>query len=87
MKNAGQPDRDFDQPSRADATADAPAYPSSRRRLVEDQALERPAHVVRRQTTEQKTADPVGARLPHDIISEMEAALKQQVDRLVAKRH
>ncbi|MDH2385620.1 hypothetical protein [Bradyrhizobium sp. CER78] len=86
MKNAGQPDQDFDEPSRADATAGAPGYPSSRR-LVEDHALERHAQVVRRQTMEQKTADPVGARLPHDIISEMEAALKQQVDRLVAKRH
>ncbi|MES5486905.1 hypothetical protein QMZ05_29485 [Bradyrhizobium sp. INPA03-11B] len=86
MKNAGQPDREFDEPSRADATAGAPDYPSSRR-LVEDQVLERHAHVVRRQTMEQMTADPVGARLPHDIISEMEAALKQQVDRLVAKRH
>ncbi|TWB88044.1 hypothetical protein FBZ93_11933 [Bradyrhizobium macuxiense] len=86
MKNAGQPDQDFDEPSRADATAGAPGYPSSRR-LVEDHALERHARVVRRQTMEQRTADPVGVRLPDDIISEMEAALKQQVDRLVAKRH
>jgi len=29
----------------------------------------------------------LGARLPHDIVSEMEAELKQQVDRLVAERH
>lgn len=84
MKNAVQSDRDFGEASRADATG----YQYSR--LVEDRVLERPANVSRHQAMDQETQDttkPPGIRLPRHIISEMEAGLKQQVDRLVAERH
>ncbi|MGY4475710.1 hypothetical protein [Bradyrhizobium sp. USDA 3364] len=85
MKNAVRSDRDFHEPSGADTAAAVPGYPSSRR-PVEDHILEQDAHILRRQTMEQETAaDPLG--LPLDIISKMEAELKQQVDRLVAERH
>ncbi len=81
MTNAVRSDRDFGEASRVDATG----YPSSRRR-VEDRVLEQYAHVSRHQSV-QEVIDPPGMRLPRDIISEMEAGLKQQVDRLVAERH
>jgi hypothetical protein len=54
---------------------------------VEDQIQEQEAHVMRLQMMEQETTDPLAARLLRDIISEMEAELKEQVDRLVAERH
>ncbi len=81
MKNAVRSDQDF---CGADAAAGAPGRPSSRR-LVEDQFAD--ADVMQHQTMQQEAIDPPGVRLPHDIISEMEAALQQQVDRLVARRH
>ncbi|WP_298373701.1 hypothetical protein [uncultured Bradyrhizobium sp.] len=87
MKNAVRSDQDFTEPYKADAAAGAPSYLSSRR--VEDPVSD--ANVVRHQAMERETTgspgDPLGARLPHDIVSEMEAELKQQVDRLVAERH
>jgi len=55
--------------------------------LVEDQIQEQEAHVMRLQMMEQETTDPLAARLLQDIISEMEAELKEQVDSLVAERH
>jgi len=77
MKNAVHSDQDFSEPYGADVAAGASGRSSSRR-LIEDQFVD--ANV-------QDTIDPTGILLPRDIISEMEAALKQQVDRLVAKRH
>jgi hypothetical protein len=53
--------------------------------LVEDQIQEQEAHVMRLQMMEQETTDPLAARLLQDIISEMEAELKEQVDSLVAR--
>ncbi|WP_375763826.1 hypothetical protein [Bradyrhizobium sp. Pha-3] len=85
MKNAVQPDQDSCEPHGTDVTAGATGYVSSRR-LIEDQALERPA-LVKPPRKQHETTDPLRARLPHDVISEMEAELKQQVDRLVAERH
>ncbi|WP_342708976.1 hypothetical protein AAFG13_29225 [Bradyrhizobium sp. B124] len=88
MKNAVRSDQDCSEPYKADAAAGAPSYLSSRRR-VED--LVPDANDMRYQAMERETTgslgDPFGARLPHDIVSEMEAELKQQVDRLVAERH
>ncbi|WP_194457137.1 hypothetical protein [Bradyrhizobium sp. CCBAU 53421] len=84
MKNAVRSDQESCEPYGADVAAGAPGRPSSRR-LVDDRFAD--ANVMRHRTMEQDTIDPSGVRLPHDIISEMEAALKQQVDRLVAKRH
>ena len=54
--------------------------------LVEDQIQEQEAYVMRLQMMEQETTDPLVARLLQDIISEMEAELKEQVDRLAAER-
>lgn len=88
MKNAVRSDQDFSDPYKADAAAGAPSYLPSRRR-VEDPVPD--ANDMRHQAIERETTgslgDPFGARLPHDIVSEMEAELKQQVDRLVAERH
>lgn len=86
MKDVAQSNQDVCEPYRADVTAGTTSYLSSRR-LIEDQPLERHAHVMRPKMLQQETTDPLGARLPHDIVSEMEAELKQQVDRLVAERH
>jgi hypothetical protein len=52
-----------------------------------DQIREQKQQVMRFQTMEQETTDPLAARLLQDIISEMEAELSEQVDRLVAERH
>jgi hypothetical protein len=52
-----------------------------------DQIQEQEADVMRLQTMAQEMTDPLGARLLQDIISEMEAELKEQVDRLVGERH
>ena len=84
MKNAGQPEQDFCEPYGADVAAGAPGRRSSRR-LVDEGFVD--TNVTRHRTMQQDTIDPPGVRLPRDIISEMEAALQQQVDRLVAKRH
>ncbi|UGX99970.1 hypothetical protein [Bradyrhizobium quebecense] len=84
MKNAVRSDQDFSEPYKADATAGPPSYPSSRRR-VEDPVPD--ANDMRHQAMEREMTGSLGARLPHDIVSEMEAELKQQVDRLVAERH
>ncbi|WP_375786503.1 hypothetical protein ACE10Z_02330 [Bradyrhizobium sp. Pha-3] len=88
MKNAVRSEQDFSEPYKADAAAGAPSYLSSGRR-VEDPVSD--ANVVRHQAMERQTAgslgDRLGARLPPDVVSEMEAELKQQVDRLVAERH
>ena len=88
MKNAELPDQDFSEPYKADAAAGPPSYLSSRRQ-VEDPVPD--ANDMRHQAMERETTgspgNPLGARLPHDIVSEMEAELKQQVDRLVAERH
>ena len=43
--------------------------------------------IIRFQEMEQETTDPLAVRLLQDIISDMEADLKEQVDRLVAERH
>ena len=51
-----------------------------------DQIREQEYHVLRFQMMEQETIDPIAARLLQDIISEMEAELKEQVDRLAAER-
>ncbi|MCA6100047.1 hypothetical protein SAMN05216337_1012163 [Bradyrhizobium brasilense] len=85
MKNAMQSDQDSCEPYGTDVTAGATGYASSRR-WIEDQALERPA-LAKQPRMQHETTDPLRARLPHDVISEMEAELKQQVDRLVAERH
>ncbi|MCP1910910.1 hypothetical protein ACVI1L_003225 [Bradyrhizobium sp. USDA 4516] len=85
MKNAVQSDQDPCEPYGTDVTAGATGYASSRR-LIEDQALKRPA-LAKRPRMQHETTDPLRARLPHDVISEMEAELKQQVDRIVAERH
>lgn len=88
MKNAVRSDQDLSEPYKADAAAGAPSYLFSQRR-VEDPVPD--ANDMRHQAIERETngslVDPFGARLPHDIVSEMEAELKQQVDRLVAERH
>ena len=84
MKNAVRSDQDSSEPYKADAAAGAPSYLSSRRR-VEDPVPD--ANDMRHQAMERETTGSLGARLPHDIVSEMEAELKQQVDRLVAERH
>ena len=55
--------------------------------LTEDELRIQDAHIRRLQLMEQDTADPLASRLLQDIISEMEAELKEQVDRLVAERH
>jgi hypothetical protein len=52
-----------------------------------DQIREQKQQVMRFQAMEQETTDPLAARLLQDIISEMEAELREQVDRLVAERH
>ena len=52
-----------------------------------DQTREQEADVMRLQMMEQETTDPLAARLLQDIISDMEAELKEQVDRVVAERH
>jgi len=55
--------------------------------LAGDQIQEREDQIMRFQMMKQETTDPLGARQLHDIISDMEAELKEQVDRLVAERH
>jgi hypothetical protein len=52
-----------------------------------NQIREQEANVTRLQMMEQETTDPLAARLMRDIVSDMEAELKRQVDRLVAERH
>jgi hypothetical protein len=51
-----------------------------------DQIRDQEYRVLRFQMMEQETTDPIAARLLQDIISEMEAELKEQVDRLAAER-
>jgi hypothetical protein len=51
-----------------------------------DHIREQGDQVMRFQAMEQETTDPLAARLLQDMISEMEAELKEQVDRLVAER-
>ena len=85
MKDVVQSDQDSCEPYGADVTAGATGYASSRR-SIEDQALQRPA-LAKQPRMRHETTDPLRARLPHDVIAEMEAELKQQVDRLVAERH
>jgi hypothetical protein len=54
----------------------------------EDQIREQESSLLARyQMVEEETTDPLAARLLQDIISDMEAELKEQVDRLVAERH
>ncbi|MCC8967198.1 hypothetical protein H8A95_33945 [Bradyrhizobium sp. Pear76] len=86
MKDAGQSDRDVCETFGADAAPSARSYQSSPR-LVEDEVREQHANVMRFKTMEQETTDPLGARLLHDIIDEMEAELSQVVKRIVAERH
>ncbi|MBR0894389.1 hypothetical protein JQ616_05455 [Bradyrhizobium tropiciagri] len=86
MKNAVHSDQDFREAYGADAAPSPPGFQSSPR-LVEDEVREQRANVMRFKTMEQETTDPLGARLLHDIISDMEAELSQVVDRIVAERH
>ena len=86
MKNAVHSDQDFREPHGAEAAPGAPGFQSSPRR-VEDEVREQRANVMRFKTMEQETTDPLGARLLHDIISDMEAELSRVVDRIVAERH
>ncbi|GKQ51359.1 hypothetical protein [Bradyrhizobium sp. Ce-3] len=86
MKNAAHSDQDFREPYRPDAASGAPDFQSSPQ-PVEDKVREQHANVMRFKTMEQETTDPLGARLLHDIISDMEAELSQVVDRIVAERH
>ncbi|WP_155262720.1 MULTISPECIES: hypothetical protein [Bradyrhizobium] len=85
MKDAVQSDQDSCEPYGADVKAGATSYASSRQ-SIEDQALKRPA-LAKQPRMQHETTDPLRARLPHDVVSEMEAELKQQIDRLVAERH
>ncbi|MGY4574374.1 hypothetical protein RX327_37690 [Bradyrhizobium sp. BEA-2-5] len=85
MKDVVQSDQDPREPYGTDVTAGATGYASSRR-WIEDQAIERPA-LARQPRMQHETANRLRARLPHDVISEMEAELKRQVDRIVAERH
>ncbi|MCC8978778.1 hypothetical protein [Bradyrhizobium acaciae] len=86
MKDAGQSHQDFCEAFGADAAPSARSYQSSPR-PVEDEVREQRANVMRFKTMEQETTDPLGARLLHDIIDEMEAELSQVVKRIVAERH
>ncbi|MHC2331200.1 hypothetical protein [Bradyrhizobium sp. USDA 4454] len=86
MKNAVHSDQDLCEPYRADATPDVLGNQFAPRR-VEDEVREQHANVMRFKTMEWETTDPLGARLLHDIISDMEAELSQVVDRIVAERH
>ena len=54
--------------------------------MARDQIREQEYHVLRLQMMEQETTDPMAARLLQDIISEMQAELKEQVDRLATER-
>ena len=85
MKNAVHSDQYFCEPHGADAAPTAPGQSSPRR--VEDEIREQHANVMRFKTMERETTDPLGARLLHDIISDMEAELSQVVARIVAERH
>jgi hypothetical protein len=51
-----------------------------------DQIQEQEGDLLRLQMMEQETTDPLAARLLQDIISQMEADLKEQVERLVAEQ-
>ena len=83
MRNSVQLDQNHNEAIRAEI-ADRLSYLLP---LIEDQIQEQEAHVMRLQMMEQETTDPLAARLLQDIISEMEAELKEQVDSLVAERH
>jgi hypothetical protein len=65
-----------------------PPPPMARDQIREavDQIRDQEYQVLRLQMMEQETTDPMAARLLQDIISEMEAELKEQVDRLAAER-
>jgi hypothetical protein len=54
---------------------------------VEHSIPKQEADLLRLQMMQRETTDPLAARLLQDIIFEMEADLKEQVDRLVAGRH
>jgi hypothetical protein len=85
MRNSVQLDQNHNEAIRAEM-ADRLSYLLSLP-LVEGKIQEQEAHVMRLQMMEQETTDPLASRLLQDIISEMEAELKEQVDRLVAERH
>jgi hypothetical protein len=91
MRNSVQLDQKHNEAIRAEI-ADRlgyllPSKPSPSQTAMVNQIREQEANVTRLQMMEQETTDPLAARLMRDIVSDMEAELKRQVDRLVAERH
>jgi predicted component of type VI protein secretion system len=91
MRNSSQLDQNHSSAIRAEI-ADRLRYLlskeiSSPSAAAVDQIQEQEAALLRLQMMEQETIDPLAVRLLQEVISDMEAGLKEQVNRLVAERH